>query len=491
MVHASAETDFQIKHLKKSQLSELSSELRDDFISNLPDTVLCHILSFLPTKFAVGTSILSSKWKNLFPLIPNLNLEFDDSLILHHPNGGEEEPSTSKDADTADKSGEELKSSFTDFVGGVLKSLLQNNASICKFKLECQKKYTDDCIGSWLRVAVMLGVQSVCLKASIRDSCKLVASLNGCTSLLALHLDSIFSLKVSAVNFPNLKKLILDYVQFSDGESVELLFNGCPVLNTLKLQFCVLLVDDFAICMPSLTRLVICGSLIRSIFSTVVIDTPKLNHFSYVGLLTECYLLRNVDSIYALAVHILPINTLLEDHDEELEVSSYEYVKLAEALRDLSVPLPKFYNLKTLVLGAMGMTGWKTLACFLDNAPILEALFLFGGFNMYDGGFASFLSVLNYVPYCLASSMKKIEIGAFSGQEDEIMLLEYFLQNGKVLEKLVFNCDFDWRKNNAVFNRLLDAESGSETCKISGPEKGRMVSLYCLEKFYGVSTSRE
>ncbi|KAG8502732.1 hypothetical protein CXB51_000637 [Gossypium anomalum] len=60
-------------------------------ISDLPDSNLTHILSFLSTKEVVGTSILSFRWRYIFTLVPNLHFDLVDdfchknleSCILH------------------------------------------------------------------------------------------------------------------------------------------------------------------------------------------------------------------------------------------------------------------------------------------------------------------------------------------------------------------------------------------------------------------------
>ncbi|MBA0606638.1 hypothetical protein Godav_019076 [Gossypium davidsonii] len=51
-----------------------------DRISDLPDSILTHILSFLSTNEAVRTSILSTRWRYLFALLPNLHFDLEDVL---------------------------------------------------------------------------------------------------------------------------------------------------------------------------------------------------------------------------------------------------------------------------------------------------------------------------------------------------------------------------------------------------------------------------
>ncbi|KAG7556280.1 F-box-like domain superfamily [Arabidopsis suecica] len=49
-----------------------------DRISNLPNEILCHIVSFLSAKDAAFALVLSKRWQNLFTIVPNL--EFDASV---------------------------------------------------------------------------------------------------------------------------------------------------------------------------------------------------------------------------------------------------------------------------------------------------------------------------------------------------------------------------------------------------------------------------
>lgn len=63
----------------------LSIQEEKDRISNLPDSLLHHILFFLPTKDAAVTSILSERWKPLFLAQPILSFDckhFRDALTF-------------------------------------------------------------------------------------------------------------------------------------------------------------------------------------------------------------------------------------------------------------------------------------------------------------------------------------------------------------------------------------------------------------------------
>ncbi|AES81605.2 putative F-box domain-containing protein [Medicago truncatula] len=59
---------------KKRRLRKSS---KVDRISDLPDSILSHILYFLPTKLAATTSVLSKRWKRLWLSV--LSLDFDSS----------------------------------------------------------------------------------------------------------------------------------------------------------------------------------------------------------------------------------------------------------------------------------------------------------------------------------------------------------------------------------------------------------------------------
>ncbi|RHN50671.1 putative F-box domain-containing protein [Medicago truncatula] len=62
-------------HDNEDKLSDLHDE-NEDKLSDLADCVLLHILSFLNTKYAVQTCILSKRWKNIWKCLPSLIIRY-------------------------------------------------------------------------------------------------------------------------------------------------------------------------------------------------------------------------------------------------------------------------------------------------------------------------------------------------------------------------------------------------------------------------------
>lgn len=60
---------------KKAKVICYERRARRDMISILPDSLISQILLYLPTKEAVKTSVLSKRWKSIWLLIPELDLD--------------------------------------------------------------------------------------------------------------------------------------------------------------------------------------------------------------------------------------------------------------------------------------------------------------------------------------------------------------------------------------------------------------------------------
>ncbi|GAU13049.1 hypothetical protein TSUD_173490 [Trifolium subterraneum] len=107
----------------------------EDRISNLPDSVIYHILSFLPTKQSAATSILSKKWNPLWLSVLALDFETQDF------------------ADFA---------AFRHFVYSVM---LSRNITlpIRSLRLKCGKSYGFDAhdVNRFIQAAVQRGIQNL------------------------------------------------------------------------------------------------------------------------------------------------------------------------------------------------------------------------------------------------------------------------------------------------------------------------------------------
>ncbi|XP_054784861.1 F-box/FBD/LRR-repeat protein At4g26340-like [Prosopis cineraria] len=184
-----------------------SQLVMSDEISKLPDSLLQHILSFLPTKEAIATSLVSKMWKPLWRSLSTLDL--DDSIF-----GSSQH--------------------FVQFVDAVL--MFGDFRTIKKFHLLCRSySIPPKQIKIWAYAALKLKVEQ--LELIFPFCCySLPSSVFVCSTIKELKLEGLMVDPLSRVNLPSLKIMHLQGVQFHGFKCVAMLLSGCPLLESLSLS---------------------------------------------------------------------------------------------------------------------------------------------------------------------------------------------------------------------------------------------------------------
>ncbi|XP_010496376.1 PREDICTED: uncharacterized protein LOC104773458 [Camelina sativa] len=192
----------------------LSRRLKEeDRISQLPDPLICHILSHLPTKDSVKTSVLSTRWRTLWLWLPILEL---DSTKL---------PDLSAFMSLGDRFFDSNRVSYirklkltithTSFVDGV-----DDNGSV---------------FTSWIDAAVKRKVQRLHVHFPCLDV-MMPLSLSTCETLVSLKLHMVALPYTESVSLPCLKTMRLTSVWFPDEATFERLVSSCLVLEELEIE---------------------------------------------------------------------------------------------------------------------------------------------------------------------------------------------------------------------------------------------------------------
>ncbi|EYU44902.1 hypothetical protein MIMGU_mgv1a022653mg [Erythranthe guttata] len=177
-----------------------------DGISLLPDTILCHILSFLPTKSSVRTSALSKRWLSLWSYVPNLDFESEHQDIINR-------------------------------VTLLHKALTINTFSLIQKNDSSLINENEYQLETWIMFAVARNVKN--LHLSVVSNVFLPRRLFTCETLVNLRLDDcgvVPNIGGGGVRLPRLKKLHLTYVLYEGDESISNLLSGCPVLEELVME---------------------------------------------------------------------------------------------------------------------------------------------------------------------------------------------------------------------------------------------------------------
>ncbi|CAJ2639037.1 unnamed protein product [Trifolium pratense] len=198
-----------------ASFSRLSSPTADK-ISDLPDSILCHILSFLPSKQAATTSILSKRWKQVWLSI--FTLHFDDKIF--------------KDFN-----------SFRKFVYLTMFSLRDKKVSIHSLTFRCSRfsRFNQKEFDRIIKFVMQRGIENLDFDMFHRQRViKLPPRILNLKTLQVLKLANIKMGDFDQVDFPLIKTLHLHRIYFISPEYIVKFLLGCPMVEDLYTESLVL-----------------------------------------------------------------------------------------------------------------------------------------------------------------------------------------------------------------------------------------------------------
>ncbi|XP_018499927.2 F-box/FBD/LRR-repeat protein At5g56420 [Pyrus x bretschneideri] len=476
--------------------SKLPNACNGDRISSLPNEILCRILSLLPTKEAVKTSVLSPRWRFVWAPIPTLDLCDKSSQRALNSVG----PSF------AEFVGRRLFThrfhrdrGFAEFVDRAL--VIRGSSDIHTFRLSCTGVENYPSVEAWICTAIRLKVVELELVLhSLSYPFELPDNLLTCKTLvvLKLWLESNVTFTPTSGCFPNLK-FFHARIRNPDADSMETLFYSCPALEDLIIDGLVAVrkVLNFNISAPKLKRLKIylvkdepweeTGSNI-----SFEVNAPNLETFDLEeDFFANYYLNANLPS---------KVNINLEyvhksGHDDYELGWDYRLQKLFAGIINVkflslsapifgdpgcytedNFPFPKLNRLNHLELLLDTCCNWKALIDLLNMSPHLEYLDFTTNKKCkadhpLEDSVREWVSP-EFVPVCLSSYLKTISIQGIEGRHDEMEVTKYLLKHGEVLDKVTFYTSAVRADHKMKLCQDISMFSkGSMTCQIDFLEK--------------------
>lgn len=252
---------------------------KEDRISELPDLLICHILDHLSTEEAVRTSFFSTRWRNLWLWIPNMEL---DSRKF-------------QDINAFVSFGDRFFDSIRVSSIRKLNLVLGRNAST----LDDESHYT-----SWIEAAIKRKIQHLHVRCSKEVS--LTSNplrLYSCETLVCLRLYGVMIVDDEVFDvLPCLKTMCLDNNRYPNEATLKKLISTCPVLESLKIVASDIDTKVFRVHSLSLKSLTIeRGRLFLRRYTYddvpgVVIDAPLLRCLSIDDRVSESFVVNNLES---------------------------------------------------------------------------------------------------------------------------------------------------------------------------------------------------
>ncbi|KAJ3684189.1 hypothetical protein LUZ61_013353 [Rhynchospora tenuis] len=350
-------------------------------ISSLPDDVLTHILTFLSTREAVQTCLLSKRWRNAWASVPVLKFHLDESWINNADN----------------ETDKELK--FDQFVNGMFGHRGPSHLDTVIYSATFGHGSWEPSMG-WLDHAALLMPRAISIDIVGVEKLNFPDSVFSCASLESLEL-SLFPygriIRPRSIALASLKTLNLRLIRLDD-DFMQKLFLGCPILESLKLHHCELFISDISSSMLKELAILECPQ-----FQNMQISCPGL--FSlFIRTSMKCIQIISLENMASLVkayislygydqevcyypfdvqadVNNVPnsanskfLSGLSNVTSLELHFDDPDWIQWFE---DIITNYKTFYNLKRLDIGAWSVDNdFRLVACFIEHSPVLEQLTL-------------------------------------------------------------------------------------------------------------------
>ncbi|XP_057444500.1 F-box/FBD/LRR-repeat protein At4g00160-like [Lotus japonicus] len=374
-----------------------------DLISNLPDALLRDILSFLPTKQAVVTSILSKRWMPLWRSVPTL--DFDDSCV--------------NSEDTYDR--------FVQAVYAVIFSR-DLHLPIHKFRLNCytnsyHPNYDPANISDWVNAVVQRRVHhlDLYLRSLYHQPPPNLSSIFTCKTLVVLKLRECNLEPISSVDLPFLKVMHLELLWFSKRGCLAQLLSGCPLLEDFKASFLYFHED---------------------VTDTEFKTLPKLLR-AELSARTDNFLLGVVNNVKVLRI---------------------DWIERSLCKGICPYDFPMFHNLAHIELEYNSYNNdWSEVVEFLKCCPKLQVLIINQpNIRFYESYLLEEPANWEYppsVPKCILLHLKRCCLNHYRGAACEFEFARYIMKNGRSLERMTIysGADVDKQERLKKYSAEVDA----------------------------------